>query len=199
MPSSTFDNLSKEKKIRIMKAATKEFSNYTLMDASINRIIKDADISRGSFYMYFKDINDIYKYVIDVYIKKMEEVFIKYLKINQGDLFQSYIDIYDYIIETGSKKANKDFCKKIYTNLSVCSLHRIIEKQGIPVSSSVFDLVDKSKLNIQTDEEFYHMIGILMSLTMRFVIPILVLDRKKEETRKHLLLNYELLKKGFYR
>ncbi len=199
MPSSTFNNLAKEKKIRIMKAATKEFSHYTLMEASINRIIKDAEISRGSFYMYFKDINDIYRYVVDVYIKKMEEVFIQYLKMNHGDLFQSYIDIYDYIIETGSKKANRNFCKKIYMNLSVTSLHRKIEKKEIPIFKEILSLVDRSKLNIDTEEELHYMLGILISLTMRFVIPVLVMDEDKEKTRDCLLWHYELLKKGFYR
>lgn len=199
MPSSTFNNLTKEKKIRIMKAATKEFSNYTLMEASINRIIKDADISRGSFYMYFKDINDIYRYVVDVYIKKMEEVFLKYLKINEGDLFQSYIDVYDYIIETGAKKANRDLCKKIYTNLSLPAMHKVIDKKETPIFSSISKLVDKKKLNIKTEEEFFHMIGMLMSLTMRFIVPVLVMDEDKEKVRDCLLINYEILKKGFYR
>ena len=199
MPSSTFDNLAKEKKIRIMKAATKEFSNYTLMEASINRIIKDADISRGSFYMYFKDINDIYRYVVDVYIKKMEEVFLKYLKMNKGDLFRSYIDIYDYIIETGSKEANQDLCKKIYTNISLPTMHKAIDAKETSIFSAIAKLTDKTKLNIKTEEEFFHIIGMLTSLTMRFVVPVLVLGEDKKKVRNCLLLDYELLKKGFYR
>ncbi len=199
MPSSTFYNLSKEKKIRIVKAATKEFSNHTLMDASINRIIKDAEIPRGSFYMYFKDINDIYRYVVDVYIKKIEEVFLKYLERNKGDLFESFINIYDYIIETGETKANHDFCKKIFINLSLSSIHKASERKNDPKFAKLESLVDRSRLNIKNDEELHHMIGMFISLTTRFVVPVLVMNKDKEEVRKHLLLNFELLKKGFYR
>lgn len=199
MPSDTFNHLSKEKKIRIMKAATKEFANYTLREASINRIIKDANISRGSFYMYFNDIMDIYKYVVNVYKKNIKEVFLKYLKINHGDVFQSFIDIYDYIIETGSKPANRNLCKKIYTNLSIRSMHVSIEKQDFFDFNAIADLVDRTKLNIETEEEFHCILGMLMSLTIRFVVPVLVFDKERETIRKALLLHFELLKKGFYR
>lgn len=199
MPSDTFNHLPKEKKIRIMRSATKEFSNYTLREASINRIIKEANISRGSFYMYFKNIMDIYKYVVTVYKNKIKEVFLKYLKINHGDLFQSFIDIYDYVIETGSKQANRDFCKKIYTNLSIRSMHASIEKQDLFNFNTIIDLVDCKKLNITSEEEFRCMLGTLISLTIRFVVPVLVFNKSRETTRETLLLHFELLKKGFYR
>ncbi len=199
MPSDTFNNLSKEKKIRIMKAATREFANYTLREASINRIIKDANISRGSFYMYFKDIVDIYKYVVNVYKKNIKEVFLKYLKMNHGDLFQSFIDIYDYIIETGSKPANRNLCKKFYTNLSIRSMHASIEKQDFFDFNAILDAVDRTKLNIETEEEIHCILGMLMSLTIRFVVPVLVFNKEREKIRRALLLHFELLKKGFYR
>lgn len=199
MPSSTFNKLSKEKKIRIIKAATKEFSNYTLMDASINRIIKDACISRGSFYMYFQDIQDIYKYTISIFTKKIEEAFQKFLAKNKGDLFQSLIDIYDYIIETGTKKANRAICKKIFINLSLPSMHQAIEKKESPIFQDAMKLIETAKLNIEHEEEIYHMMGILFSLMMRFVVSVLVMEEEKKETRRQFLLSLHLLKNGFYK
>ncbi len=53
MPKSTFYNLSDEKKSRIFEAALQEFSVKTFSQASLNQIIKNADIPRGSFYQYF--------------------------------------------------------------------------------------------------------------------------------------------------
>lgn len=197
MPSNTFYKLSKDKKIRIIKAATKEFSNYTLMNASINRIIKEADISRGSFYIYFEDINDIYKYTISIFRKKIEEAFQKFLKKNKGDLFQSILDIYDYIIETGTKKANHDLCKKIFINLSLPCVHKEIEQKETPVFQNIIKLIDQTKLNIKNKEEMYLMIGMLFSLTMRFVVPILVMEENKKQAKQQFLLSLELLKNGF--
>ena len=48
-------NLPKVKQERILEAAKKEFSEAMFSDVSINRIVKAASISRGSFYMYFSD------------------------------------------------------------------------------------------------------------------------------------------------
>ena len=51
MPTVTFTNLPAEKRKTILDAARAEFSRVSIEEASINRIIKDAKISRGSFYM----------------------------------------------------------------------------------------------------------------------------------------------------
>lgn len=55
MPSSTFLNLPAQKQEKLLEAATREFSQRPYNEASINQIIKDAGIPRGSFYMYFTD------------------------------------------------------------------------------------------------------------------------------------------------
>ncbi|MGI6574743.1 MAG: TetR/AcrR family transcriptional regulator [bacterium] len=64
MPKDTFYNLSAEKQKRIYAAAVQEFSTRRFSEASINQIVKNAGISRGSFYQYFADKEDIYLYMI---------------------------------------------------------------------------------------------------------------------------------------
>ena len=59
MPSSTFLNLPAEKQEKLLKAATREFSHRPFNEASINQIIKEAGIPRGSFYMKISSINII--------------------------------------------------------------------------------------------------------------------------------------------
>ena len=54
MPSQTFFNLSKEKQEALLEAAKTEFTKVTFHDASINQIIKEAGISRGSFTCILK-------------------------------------------------------------------------------------------------------------------------------------------------
>ena len=63
MPKSTFYNIPEEKRERIRKAGLLEFSNNSFREASINKIIKEADIPRGSFYQYFEDKRDLFIYV----------------------------------------------------------------------------------------------------------------------------------------
>lgn len=64
MPKLTFNNLSTDKKQRIFDAAVLEFSSKPFKDASINQIIKKAQIPKGSFYQYFEDKEDLYLYMM---------------------------------------------------------------------------------------------------------------------------------------
>jgi TetR/AcrR family transcriptional regulator len=64
MPTSTFENLESSKKERLMNAMIDEFSQVPYSQASINRIIKQAGIPRGSFYQYFTDKEDAYRTVL---------------------------------------------------------------------------------------------------------------------------------------
>jgi len=63
MPTERFFHLSEDKRKRILKAARKEFIRVPFEEVSINQIIKNAEISRGSFYTYFEDKNDLLRYV----------------------------------------------------------------------------------------------------------------------------------------
>ena len=95
-------DLSKEKQKNIIDASTKEFKRVLLKDASINKIIKDANISRGSFYNYFNDINDLYMYSLNNYKKHLFEMFNKILIKTDGDLIESTKLIFDKIIKETS-------------------------------------------------------------------------------------------------
>ncbi len=59
MATERFFKLPAEKQKRILDAARKEFARVPFEEASINQIIKNAGISRGSFYTYFEDKEDL--------------------------------------------------------------------------------------------------------------------------------------------
>lgn len=64
IPKDTFSNLNHEKQQRIFEAAVNEFSEKPFAESTLSNIIKEAGIPRGSFYQYFEDKLDLYKYVI---------------------------------------------------------------------------------------------------------------------------------------
>ena len=70
MPRETFYNLPEVKRGKVESAAINEFSQYAYDSASINRIIDMAGIPKGSFYQYFEDKKDVYRYVIDRLVEK---------------------------------------------------------------------------------------------------------------------------------
>jgi AcrR family transcriptional regulator len=66
MPKQTFFNLPDEKRKTIINAAVDEFMEYGLESASTNRIVANSGISKGSFYQYFEDKQDVFMYLITV-------------------------------------------------------------------------------------------------------------------------------------
>lgn len=70
MPKDTFFNLPEEKRQRIEEVAIQEFKDYSFDSSSINRIVENSEISKGSFYQYFHDKKDLYKHIMNIIIEK---------------------------------------------------------------------------------------------------------------------------------
>jgi len=66
MPKETFFNLTDEKRQKIIDIAIKEFSENVYNAASISKIVRKAEISKGSFYNYFINKKDLYRYLIEL-------------------------------------------------------------------------------------------------------------------------------------
>lgn len=73
MPKDTFFNLSEEKRNKIIEVALSEFELNDYEHASINQIVLNSEISKGSFYQYFHDKKDLFKYIIKLMIDKKIE------------------------------------------------------------------------------------------------------------------------------
>ena len=67
MPRPRFNKLSPEKRERIMEAAAKEFSARGFEQASLNRILEAAGVSKGAAYYYFDDKADVFMTVVQYY------------------------------------------------------------------------------------------------------------------------------------
>ena len=75
MPKQTFLNLPKEKRDNIVNAAIDEFAEYGLENASTNRIVANSGISKGSFYQYFEDKQDVFMYLLTLLENEKMEYF----------------------------------------------------------------------------------------------------------------------------
>lgn len=75
MPKQTFLNLAEEKRQTIINAAVEEFADYGFESASINRIVANSGISKGSFYQYFDDKMDVFHHLMDSIGEEKREFF----------------------------------------------------------------------------------------------------------------------------
>lgn len=63
MPKQTFFNLSSEKKNRIIKGAKEVFAQKHYSKVTIDSIVENAKIPKGSFYQYFYNKDDLFKHI----------------------------------------------------------------------------------------------------------------------------------------
>jgi AcrR family transcriptional regulator len=66
-----FNELNDEKRQRIIDAAIEEFSQHGYENSSTNRIVKNAQIAKGSLFKYFYTKEDLYFYVLDYVVSKL--------------------------------------------------------------------------------------------------------------------------------
>lgn len=67
-PKNTFRNLPEDKQRRITAAAVHEFAAYGFRQASVNRIVKETGIAKGSLYQYFAGKEALYLHVFADFI-----------------------------------------------------------------------------------------------------------------------------------
>jgi AcrR family transcriptional regulator len=64
MPKPTFYGLPPERRARLVREALVEFAERTYAEASLSEIARRARIPKGSFYQYFEDKLDLYRWLI---------------------------------------------------------------------------------------------------------------------------------------
>jgi AcrR family transcriptional regulator len=64
MPTSTFFALPQERRQRLVDEAIREFSERSYNEASLSQIAQRSRIAKGSFYQYFTDKLDLYRWLV---------------------------------------------------------------------------------------------------------------------------------------
>ncbi len=73
MPKPTFFNLPEEKRQRLIDVSLEEFASNDYESASISKIVSLTGIAKGSLYQYFEDKLDLYRYLLELAVKKKGE------------------------------------------------------------------------------------------------------------------------------
>ena len=73
LPRTTFSNLPPEKQEKIVAAAVSEFARHGYRKASMNTIVRDAGISKGSLYQYFHNKEVLFVYIFERFIRLVKK------------------------------------------------------------------------------------------------------------------------------
>lgn len=117
MPNKTFNNLSKEKQETLIEISLKEFIEHDYDSASLNQIINELGIAKGSFYRYFDSKKDLYLYLIDYCINKKIEYIHEFTDASTDDFFVKFKNImYHYVKFNMNDSLYAIFLLKAYRN-----------------------------------------------------------------------------------
>lgn len=204
MPSKTFLNLKDEKKKKLLAAAKKEFTRVRFSEASINQIIKEAGISRGSFYMYFEGKEDLYAYLLSKHRINGIKLLIDCLNRSKGDIIKAYEKVYDIFLRKCLLEKEKNFFKNIFQNANLymenktgfCCFESKEEKR---LFQELIEKIDKEKLSIDAKESIEDMIILLFDITMKSIIPVIFLEKDEKNAKCHFQKSLKLIKGGIYK
>lgn len=200
MIKKTFYNLPYEKRKRITDAVIKEFMERPNEKVSINRIIKTAEISRGSFYQYFDDkvdlIEIITKTMFDESSNKAKEI----LKLSCGDLFVMYIKMFDYFDDYSSQKQTMKIMRNIVdsfkANDDLVSEYLKNRFNMALTNNEIYTMVDRQNLKFQDNESVKCLIEILTQVLQNAIFDVFVAGCDREEVRERLIKKIDIIKQG---
>lgn len=200
MPSDTFFNLNKEKRQSLIEAAKEEFTKKKYEDASINQIIKNSNISRGSFYMYFLNKEDLYFYLLDTYMYQLDNVLCESLVRYNGDIFKTFSYLFDFTIEKCTKGNESKFFEKIILNMNYLMENKILIKRKNPKNmDKILSYVNLDLLTLDHENDLVDLYNMIFIIMMHSVIAVMHNINGMEKLKRRFHNQLILIKRQIYK
>ena len=134
-----FKNIDPDKRDRIINAALMEFADNGYEKASTNEIVKNAGISRGLLYHYFKDKEELYdvitKYAIETFVNKVNSS----IDWSESDILERIKQITFVKIEVS----------RVYPKLFNFVVSIFLKEKNVQTLEEAYAYYDKLGINIQ--------------------------------------------------
>ena len=173
MPTERFYKLPEEKKKAIRDAAMEECIRVPFEKVSINKIIQNAGISRGSFYTYFEDKRDLVRYIFSDTADKLKFFWTKSVVSHGGNLWIASEELLDQAIIFAQKGKMFQMMQSIVLYQDFDKLFAEIhgsngvgEKKENEILEALYEVTDKAEFRKVDMDTF----GILVSMIMGCVM-----------------------------
>lgn len=166
MPTDRFYRLAETKKQAIRDAAIKEFASVAYEKVSINKIIQNANISRGSFYTYFEDKQDVLNFIFEDVHDQCNQFFKDTLQQNRGDYFDTMEKFFDYCLEIFENTKLLELAKNVflfYRGSEIFFYTEPWDEKRSAAFEHIKQLIDMEKMRITKTEEFQELISLSMA------------------------------------
>lgn len=205
MPKQTYYNLTADKKERIFNAGVLEFSYHDKNEASVNTIVRIANISKGSFYQYFDDKDEFYWYIVTEIIFGSVEKYEVMLRINKGDFIQTEEEMFNKLLDIFDDNKYRSILSNVYRT----SYMELKSKLSNRASTIYFDMYDVLMqfgfrgYNIKNKEDFLIAFDLVRNVSTHSIMTMITDGLSKMETkelyeRQMELLSIGLRKRGWF-
>ena len=197
MPSDTFFRLPEEKRTRLLEAAWTEFTRSRYSDVSINKIICRARIPRGSFYQYFEDKEDLFRYLLE-HVKQSLLTRISAVVCQPGkDIFEISLLAFDELVKEDSQtRPELRRCVEVFRlNPGLVPQLFVVDKSG-PVWDAFLSRSDLSRFRCAQNEFLEQVFRMLTSTLGAAVVDTLNWPEHKQEHRKNLEIRLDIIRAG---
>ena len=207
MPSERYYKLSEDKQERIMDASLDEFTREGFESASINQIIKEADISRGSFYTYFEDKHDLFRFIFDKLKASAAKEIVKEVVKDDGDIFAACRNLMKVGLRIRGSAGDKilNFYDKIMSDMGILThigdkeKNTEAEKENIAsIKKMIYDIyanMNDLKEHISL-EDFYGIADMLITISVKTLVTVKQRPELLESEMNKLFYQYEIIENG---
>lgn len=167
MPTDRFYRLPEKKRKAIRDAARKEFARVPYEKASINQIIKNAGISRGSFYTYFSDKQDLMEFILKEDMTQVQLLCENTLDLNGGEYIGMLKVLFEYLVDRlQSTSEMMSMVKNVFSSNDETlfpdypteTVTAVMNGKEEVNQQWLLDRLDRKRLRLQTEEELQALI-----------------------------------------
>lgn len=183
MPHQTFNNLSKQKQSRIFQSGFKEFSMNNYYNASINRIVNDAQIPKGSFYQYFIDKDDFYWYIINRVLDEQVAKYDKLLEGSNGNFIKAEEHLFFHFAVLLENYKYRNLIRNVFDSSYYDVTNSLISAGGVDYDM-IYGLISRKRAKIikkMSKEDFIIVFGMMRNILNNSIITLISKDLKTEE------------------
>ena len=197
MPTSTFFRLPEEKRQRLTEAAWEEFTSVNFASASINRIIQEARIPRGSFYQYFADKEELFRYLLGDMRKYFQGVLQEILEQIGGDLFSLPVAAFDrFINRSGSTHPTLRRCIQVMKLNKSMDLQWLMDDRRCFLNEVARSRIQSAQLREQGEEYVNNVFFLVVAALAVAIMETLDRPEEREEQRRLLQGRIQIIKYG---
>lgn len=201
MPKQMFYHIPKEKQEHIINVARKLFSTKPYDQISVSLIMREAEITRGSFYNYFTGLDDVFNLLFD-HIKENRYQYAKQLLNDSNHDFFMFLErLFEYDYDLYMKQHTYSLFKN-YINFVVFQEKKSLQQEIIiPLLKQISGGQPMNNLFLFNNQtlEFSDLLDILEVIVVLTVDLFMTSDQigyTKVETLKKYHRRLEIIKYG---